>query len=123
MISSRVYFSLYRLFVFIFQTEYGIRYIGVTGVQTCALPISSAQNRVKNQVLDAIQHARKGSYIKIALFSFDRRDMGEALIKAYRRGVHVQVLLNEHQVTDRKSVVQGKSVDLGGRRIIKTNFF
>src|SRR3712207_5805935 len=42
MISSRVYFSLYRLFVFFFQAEYGIRYVGVTVVQTCALPISGA---------------------------------------------------------------------------------
>src|SRR3712207_7429095 len=31
---------LYSLFVFFFQAEDGIRDIGVTGVQTCALPIS-----------------------------------------------------------------------------------
>src|SRR5215217_8328201 len=29
------------LFFFFFQAEDGIRYIGVTGVQTCALPISA----------------------------------------------------------------------------------
>src|SRR3712207_7569301 len=31
---------LYLLFFFFFQAEDGIRDIGVTGVQTCALPIS-----------------------------------------------------------------------------------
>src|SRR3712207_7284975 len=31
---------------FFFQAEDGIRYIGVTGVQTCALPISLARGRV-----------------------------------------------------------------------------
>src|SRR5215203_6772410 len=32
------------LFFFFFQAEDGIRDIGVTGVQTCALPISSGAN-------------------------------------------------------------------------------
>src|SRR3712207_8712870 len=30
---------MFRLFIFFFQAEDGIRDIGVTGVQTCALPI------------------------------------------------------------------------------------
>src|SRR5947209_17439099 len=36
-----LFFNLYTIFVFIFffQAEDGIRDIGVTGVQTCALPI------------------------------------------------------------------------------------
>src|SRR5947209_13692629 len=33
---------IFLLFYFFFQAEDGIRVIGVTGVQTCALPISSA---------------------------------------------------------------------------------
>src|SRR3712207_7938740 len=40
---SLLFFFLSRLllrFFFFFQAEDGIRYIGVTGVQTCALPIS-----------------------------------------------------------------------------------
>src|SRR3712207_7027506 len=32
-------FGYFLFFVFFFQAEDGIRYIGVTGVQTCALPI------------------------------------------------------------------------------------
>src|SRR5438445_6944812 len=40
---------------FFFQAEAGIRYIGVTGVQTCALPISRAYSRpsrVRPRLLD-----------------------------------------------------------------------
>src|SRR3712207_7953378 len=36
------FFHFYCLFFFFFQAEDGIRDIGVTGVQTCALPICSA---------------------------------------------------------------------------------
>src|SRR3712207_8082014 len=36
------------LLIFFFQAEDGIRDIGVTGVQTCALPISSSKLRVSN---------------------------------------------------------------------------
>ena len=34
-----VFFFVFFVFVFFFQAEDGIRDIGVTGVQTCALPI------------------------------------------------------------------------------------
>src|SRR3712207_1862395 len=37
--NSSVYFSIFFFFFFFFQAEDGIRDIGVTGVQTCALPI------------------------------------------------------------------------------------
>src|SRR5690349_3724890 len=50
-------------------------------------------------IVAAIEHAKKGSYIRIALFSFDRDYVASKLIAAHRRGVHVQVLLNDHQVT------------------------
>src|SRR2546429_778046 len=33
-------YQLYRVFFFFFQAEDGIRDVAVTGVQTCALPIS-----------------------------------------------------------------------------------
>src|SRR5258707_7670123 len=42
-----------RLFFFFFQAEDGIRDIGVTGVQTCALPICSKTFRA-NRVASAI---------------------------------------------------------------------
>jgi phosphatidylserine/phosphatidylglycerophosphate/cardiolipin synthase-like enzyme len=52
-----------------------------------------------SHIVAAIQHARPGSFIRIALFSFDRTYVAGKLIEAKHRGVHVQVLLNDHQVT------------------------
>ncbi len=65
------------------------------------IPIGNAeqQHRVENVIQAAIRHAKPDSYIRIALFSFDRRPIAQDLIDAYKRGVHVQVLLNDHQIT------------------------
>src|SRR3712207_7241772 len=41
---SIFFISVYIFFFFFFQAEDGIRDIGVTGVQTCALPISLGLN-------------------------------------------------------------------------------
>ena len=63
-------------------------------------PRHGAKQWVLHQhIVAAIDHARKDSYIRIALFSFDRKFVASRLIAAKRRGVHVQVLLNDHQVT------------------------
>src|SRR5947209_15559902 len=40
-----IFFSLFSFFFFFFQAEDGIRDIGVTGVQTCALPIFPSSSR------------------------------------------------------------------------------
>src|SRR6202023_3915462 len=67
------------------QAEAGIRDWSVTGVQTCALPISRPTSPASRPVT-----------------------WGELFATLYHNlGI------------DRKSVVEGKSVDLGGRRIIK----
>src|SRR6201994_5149025 len=71
--------------IFFFQGEDGIRDVAVTGVQTCALPISARRRRHRVR-----RHARR--------------------LRRAARG---------DEAPDRKSVVSGKSVDLGGRRIIK----
>ncbi|WP_164519631.1 phospholipase D-like domain-containing protein [Nocardioides ferulae] len=55
------------------------------------------QYRLEKQVVSAIRHARKGSQIKISLFSFDRFPVADALIAAHRRGVDVKVLMNDHE--------------------------
>src|SRR3712207_8709770 len=45
------------MMLFFFQAEDGIRDIGVTGVQTCALPISAGVIEVEQVVvLDALEH-------------------------------------------------------------------
>src|SRR3712207_7750713 len=82
---------------FFFQAEDGIRDIGVTGVQTCALPISSrgpppgrggATTAVCSSA-DAGDDWGRGPWARSSCRSEERR--------------------------------VGKSVDLGGRRIIKKN--
>src|SRR3712207_7073841 len=52
----------FYLFFFFFQAEDGIRDIGVTGVQTCALPISEAadQAQLGDELLRAVHHRRAG---------------------------------------------------------------
>lgn len=59
----------------------------------------AAQRRIEDVVVAAINHTRKGDEIRISLFSFDRQRTADALIRAFRRGVAVQLLLNQHQNT------------------------
>src|SRR3712207_9305003 len=80
---------------FCVQAEDGIRDIGVTGVQTCALPISVRPGR-----LDRL------------------RTRWSQCMSTPRRSA-IPPLRSSITQQDRKSVVKGKSVDLGGRRIIK----
>src|SRR3712207_8520493 len=84
--------------IFFLQAEDGIRDIGVTGVQTCALPIYGFASG--GGELPDVKVARP-----VTVPLQDRLD-GVCV-------VHATV------EADRKSVVQGKSVDLGGRRILK----
>ncbi|GAA1936264.1 phospholipase D-like domain-containing protein [Nocardioides marmoribigeumensis] len=59
----------------------------------------AAHRAIEDVVYRSIQHTHKGDEIRISLFSFDRKRMSDALIRAYRRGVAVQLLLNGHQNT------------------------
>ena len=45
--------------------------------------------RIERQIVEAIRHARPGSHIRIAVYSFDRVNVAKALIEAHRRGVAV----------------------------------
>ena len=54
------------------------------------------QFRIERRIVDTIKHTPRGSYIRIAVYSFDRVNVADALIAAYRRGVKVQILLNDH---------------------------
>src|SRR3712207_9533268 len=82
---------------FFFQAEDGIRDIGVTGVQTCALPIS----------LDPVLQL-----VDVALDLPLHRGLRAPVLGRGRAG------RGGHGGEDRKSVVSGKRVDLGGRRIL-----
>ena len=59
----------------------------------------SKQWVLHQHIVAAIEHAKPDSTIRIALFSFDRKYVASKLVNAHDRGVHVQVLLNDHQVT------------------------
>src|SRR2546425_9763140 len=96
---------------FFFQAEDGIRDKLVTGVQTCALPISSS---VSAYLLAKTEDVRSETRI-------EEDNYVRALEWADSIGVDI-VSSSLGYLTfdkDRKSVVWGKSVDLGGRRIIK----
>src|SRR2546429_4815728 len=81
------------LFFFFFQAEDGIRDVAVTGVQTCALPISGNG---------------PASMISGQLVSGD-----------FFNTLGLRAAAGRVLELDRKSGVEGKRVDLGGRRIIK----
>src|SRR3712207_9531646 len=86
-----------------FQAEDGIRDIGVTVVQTCALPICSNWKTMSTSARAGSVNSRACSTVTPGI-SPTRSSCSECPANTSR---------------DRKSVVQGKSVDLGGRRIIK----
>src|SRR3712207_8130113 len=101
-------------FFFFFQAEDGIRDIGVTGVQTCALPIflSGRGCGVTDHWEDEMEgrgHAGVGG---------DERNLARVLNDALREADACGGYALAANA-DRKSVVEGKRVDLGGRRIIK----
>src|SRR3712207_9049067 len=79
---------------FFFQAEDGIRDIGVTGVQTCALPISVLACGI--------------------IFTFNSTH-GITNVTAEIAGQHTM----ENYFKIGRASCRGKSVDLGGRRIIK----
>src|SRR2546427_9277345 len=92
------------MFFFFFQAEDGIRDLTVTGVQTCALPISGAHG----VLIDSSGLSQK-------------RD-SPPLKPRSRDGCHWSLAPNtlrlKREVRSEERRV-GKSVDLGGRRIIK----
>ncbi|HEX4472859.1 MAG TPA: phospholipase D-like domain-containing protein [Nocardioides sp.] len=60
---------------------------------------------LEHRILEAIRHAPKKGFIRIAVYSFDRVPMAQALMAAHSRGVHVQVLLNDHEVTGAERIL------------------
>src|SRR2546430_5783017 len=98
---------------FFFQAEDGIRDLTVTGVQTCALPISCRTRRRRSRgsasPLDGFATGTAGPLPALAGALVGRLEPG------LDEGV-VQELLGLERSEERRV---GKSVDLGGRRIIK----
>src|SRR5690606_40367896 len=98
-------------FFFFCQAEDGIRDFHVTGVQTCALPIYSGPPRA----------ARAGEKGKAGAAPRAAAPAGTAgPRRAPRRWPGARRRLRPKSFPgrkDRKSVVEGKSVDRGGRRL------
>ena len=59
--------------------------------------------------MHAINNTKKGAVIRIALYSFDRIPVAKALIRAKKRGVHIQLLLNDHQDTKAMKMMRSSS--------------
>src|SRR2546429_9589604 len=96
---------------FFFQAEDGIRDVAVTGVQTCALPISDP-NRIRAVVRTVA--IRIGDLVEVTL---DGPANGCTICMEAFLGSVMTPTFGLAERSEERRV--GKSVDLGGRRIIK----
>ena len=61
--------------------------------------VNADRFKIERRIIDTIRHVPKGETIRIAVYSFDREGVADALIAAHKRGVKIQMLLNDHQDT------------------------
>ena len=61
---------------------------------------------IERKIIETIRHTRRGAIIRIAVYSFDRMPVANALLAAHKRGVKVQMLLNDHQDTRAMQVIR-----------------
>ncbi len=61
--------------------------------------VNANRFKIERRLIDTIRHTQKGATIRIAVYSFDREGVADALIAAHKRGVKIQMLLNDHQDT------------------------
>ena len=59
-------------------------------------PGRKGSKAILGRVVRAIKHTPRGETIRIATYSFDRSEVSGALRRARKRGVRVQVIVNEH---------------------------
>src|SRR5256885_7266099 len=97
---------------FFFQAEDGIRDYKVTGVQTCALPICELR-------LTWTYSTQRHNHTTIEQLATQTMGALRQIIEHCAQPGAGGRTPSDFPLTDRKSVVWGKSVDLGGRRIIK----
>src|SRR5438270_10108715 len=70
---------------FFFQAEDGIRDLTVTGVQTCALPISTGDIGAAEEVLDAvIKESREANLVKVTGLALHSRATVAHLRREFR---------------------------------------
>jgi phosphatidylserine/phosphatidylglycerophosphate/cardiolipin synthase-like enzyme len=68
--------------------------------------VNSQRFRIERRLIDTLRHVPKGETVRIAAYSFDRVPMANALIAAHKRGVKIQMLLNDHQDTHAMKMVR-----------------
>ena len=94
---------------FFFQAEDGIRDTSVTGVQTCALPISSVAAGTLQHLSDAVAIVLIGVYGLTLLFSMKTHtylyDAGTADFADSDEAIAIAATPNDSPPADRKSVV------------------
>src|SRR5690606_39996204 len=99
--------------VFVFQAEDGIRVFHVTGVQACALPI------LRDEILRSRRIGLNGMRVHVKI------EHPRKLYWADRLGMLIMADVPNSwgeptpEMRDRKSVVEGQSVDLEGGGIIR----
>ena len=68
--------------------------------------VNSQRYRIERRLIDTLRHVPKGETVRIALYSFDRIPVANAIIAAHKRGVRIQMLLNDHQDTRAMKMVR-----------------
>jgi hypothetical protein len=59
--------------------------------------------RIIDKVEDVIDHAPKGSRIRMAQYLFNLDSTADALVRAYARGVHVQLIIDDYPISAQTS--------------------
>src|SRR5256885_5351292 len=111
---------VYSTSFFFFQAEDGIRDYKVTGVQTCALPISPwSASAIPARRRCTRRRSPRRRALRTA-WSPTARGGGRSIARAPGRRRSARGARRPRRArADRKSGVEGKRGDLGGRRIIK----
>lgn len=97
----------------------GPRWVPPTGV-VINNPLGSFNERLRviKRIRDGIAHTHKGQTIMFATYDFDREDLANALLRAYHRGVNVQMVLNDNFQTPQEFRLQG----IMGKNVNKPSF-
>ena len=72
---------------------------------------STAKNILAAKLRSTIASAPKHSVIRIAVYSFDRRELGDALVAACNRGVAVQIVINDNWISGQVKRLQRRLGD------------
>ncbi|GGR66525.1 hypothetical protein J2S40_002761 [Nocardioides luteus] len=74
---------------------------------------ATQRNYIIHRINNSIRYARAGSYIRFVTYNLDRTDTIKHLIAAHKRGVHVQILVNDNLISNGERTLQRQ---LGGNR-------